>query len=236
MLNPLCDPRAEAVANRLHAIGERQSRSLVRHYLLNVVPKRLVGQRYTYPNSTFMRDKLVPLDRDKCYLCYLLCRAVNAKRVVEFATSFGVSTIYLAAAVRDNVRADGGNGIVIGTEIEPSKATAARANFIEAGLEKFIDLREGDARTTLKDTNGPVDLLLLDSWIPLARPVAEIVAPQLRPGAIILCDNTTQFAKEYSEYLAYVRNPANGFRSMVLPHAGGFEFSVKIPIHSGNVC
>jgi predicted O-methyltransferase YrrM len=229
MLSPLCDARAEGVLERLHALGDRQFKTLVRHYLLNVVPRRWFGRKYTYPDRKFMLDKLVPLDRDKCCLCYLLCRAVNAKRVVEFATSFGVSTIYLAAAVRDNARADGSNGLVIGTEIEPNKAAAARANFAEAGLSEFIDLREGDARETLKDTGGPVDLLLLDSWIPLAKPILELVAPRLRPGAVVLCDNTAQFRREYQEFLDYIRNPDNGFRSMVLPHAGGFEFSVRLP-------
>jgi predicted O-methyltransferase YrrM len=226
--NPLCDPRAEAVAERLHAIGEGQQEALTRHYLTNVLPKREAGEKYTYPNADFMRDKLIPLDRDKCYLCYLLCRAVRATRVVEFATSFGVSTIYLAAAVRDNVRENGGSGVVIGTEIEPTKAKAARANFTEAGLIEFIDLREGDARETLKDAGGPVDFLLLDSWIPLARPIAELLAPQLRLGAMVLCDNTTQFAEEYKDYLNFVRNPGNGFRSITLPHDGGFELSVRI--------
>lgn len=230
MLSPLCDPRAEAVVERLHAQGDRQFKFLLRHYLLNVIPKRLIGRKYTYPDQDFMRDKLVPLDRDKCYLCYLLCRAINARRIVEFATSFGVSTIYLAAAVRDSVLAIGGSGVVIGTEVEPTKAAAAKSNFVEAGLAEFIELREGDARETLKDTGGPVDLLLLDSWIPLARPILELVAPQLRQGAIVLCDNTTQFRGEYREYLDYVRHPANGFRSMVVPHAGGLELSVKLPL------
>lgn len=72
---------------------------------------------------------------------------------------------------------------------------------------------------------------MIDSWIPLARPILEIVAPHLRPAAIVLCDNTTQFAKEYSNYLDYVRNPENGFRSMVVPHAGGPELSVKLLRH-----
>jgi predicted O-methyltransferase YrrM len=175
-----------------------------------------------------MRDKLVPLDRDKCYLCYLLCRSVRARRVVEFATSFGVSTIYLAAAVRDNVRQNGGSGIVPGTEIEPTKAQAARANFTEAGLAEFIDLREGDARETLKDAGGSVDFLLLDSWIPLARPIAELMAPKLRSGAMVMCDNTTQFAGEYKDYLDFIGNPSNGFRSITLPYDGGFELSVRI--------
>ena len=70
----------------------------------------------------FRSDKLVALDRDKAEFCYQLCRATNARRIVEVGTSYGVSTLYLAAAVRDNIRAAGGDGVVIGTEYEPRKA------------------------------------------------------------------------------------------------------------------
>src|SRR5713226_9244041 len=86
----------------------------------------------------FLSDKLVALDPDKAELCYQLCRASNARRIVEIGTSYGVSTLYLAAAVRDNVRATGGDGVVIGTEYEPEKACAARKHFEEAGLSRFI--------------------------------------------------------------------------------------------------
>ena len=56
-----------------------------------------------------------------------------------------------AASVRDNVHPAG--GVVIGTEYEPKKALAARANFKEAGLSCFIDLREGDLCETLIGTS-----------------------------------------------------------------------------------
>ena len=111
---------------------------------------------------TFRSDKLVALDRDKAEFCYQLCRVTMARRIVEIGTSFGVSTLYLAAAVRDNVKASGGDGLVIGTEYEPDKARAARANFSAAGLTDFIELREGDLRETLKDLQGPVDFALID--------------------------------------------------------------------------
>src|SRR6202166_3069147 len=81
----------------------------------------------------FRSDKLVALDRNKAEFCYQLCRANNARRIVEVGTSYGVSTLYLAAAVRDNVQAVDGNGVVIGTEYEPKKACAARAHFEQAG-------------------------------------------------------------------------------------------------------
>jgi predicted O-methyltransferase YrrM len=179
--------------------------------------------------KTFRRDKLVALDRDKAEFCYLICRANNARRIVEAGTSYGVSTLYLAAAVRDNVRVGGGNGVVIGTEYEPEKARAAREHFARAGLSDFIDLREGDLRETLQRIDGPVDFMLVDIWVPMARLALELVAPHLRPGAIVVCDNTAQHRGAYTDYFAFLQNSANGFRTMTLPFGGGFELSVRCP-------
>jgi len=173
----------------------------------------------------FLSDKLVALDSDKAEFCYQLCRASNARRIVEIGTSFGVSTLYLAAAVRDNVEAGGGDGVVIGTEYEPGKAAAARANFEQAGLSRFIDLREGDLRQTLRQIDGPVDFMLMDIWIVMARPALELVTPHLRPGAVAIADNTAQYRSEYADYFAFLQ--ANGFRTMTLPFEGGLELSVR---------
>ena len=155
-------------------------------------------------------------------LIYLLCRAIAAARVVDFATSIGVSAIYLAAAIRDN-----GGGAVIGAEIVPEKVRAARANLTDAGLAEWVEIREGDARMTLRDVGGPVDFALIDgfpvaSGSSLAREVIASLAPQLRVGAIVLNDNGED------DYLAFVHDPANGFRSMSLPLKGATELSVKV--------
>ena len=112
--------------------------------------------------KSFLSDKLYALDRDKAEFCCQLCRAIDARRIVEIGTSYGVSTLYLAAAVRDNIRAGGGDGVVIGTEHEPEKARAARAYFEEAGLTRFIDLREGDLRETLRQIVSDVPRAPLD--------------------------------------------------------------------------
>src|SRR5436305_8752335 len=119
--------------------------------------------------KAFRSDKLVALDRDKAEFCYLLCRAKKVSKVVEVGTSYGVSTIYLAAAVRDNIRAFGGDGVVIGTEYEPNKASAARENFAQARLSSYIELREGDLLETLQRIDGPIDFVLIDVWIAMAR-------------------------------------------------------------------
>ncbi|MCS3448897.1 MULTISPECIES: O-methyltransferase [Bradyrhizobium] len=155
-------------------------------------------------------------------LIYLLCRGLRARRVAEFATSVGMSTLYFAAAMRDN-----GGGTVIGSEIVPAKVAAAKRNLADAGLADYADIREGDARKTLRDLGGPVDFILIDGWPgdkgpTLARQVIEIVAPQLRVGGYVMNDNAE------ADFLEFVRDPNNGFVSITLPLKGGTELCLKV--------
>jgi predicted O-methyltransferase YrrM len=221
------DPKLEALLRDLHARSDGQLAEMRRYYSERPDVDSSVKSDEAQRHKAFLSDKLVALDRDKAEFCYQLCRAKGARRVVEIGTSYGVSTLYLAAAVRDNLRAAGGAGVVIGTEYETDKARAARKNFEAAGLGEFIDLREGDLRETLKTLEGPIDLMLVDIWIPMARPALELVAPRLGPGAIVLCDNTEEYRAEYADYFAFLNDPANGFRTMTLPFSGGLELSVR---------
>jgi len=155
-------------------------------------------------------------------LIYLLCRAMRARRVVEFATSVGMSTLYFAAALRDN-----GGGLVIGSELVPAKVDAARRNLARAGLDDYAEVRLGDARLTLRDLGGPVDFALIDGWPTasgpsLAREVIEIVAPQLKVGGYVMNDNAEP------DFLDFIRDPTNGFLSITLPLKGGTELAVKV--------
>src|SRR5437588_8218706 len=164
----LNDPKLERLLDRLHDASDAQTEAIREHRADKAVDRTPEDQAAL--TKAFLADKIYALDRDKAEFCYQLCRTIDARRVVEFGTSYGVSTLYLAAAVRDNIRAGGGSGMVIGTEYEPEKARAARAHFSEAGLSTFIDLREGDLRETLRQIEGPVDFVLVDIWIPMARP------------------------------------------------------------------
>lgn len=60
-----------------------------------------------------------------------------------------------------------------------------------------------------------------------ACPALELVAPHLRRGAIVVCDNTADDRNDYRDYFEFIRSPDNGFRTMTLPFDGGLEFSVK---------
>jgi predicted O-methyltransferase YrrM len=220
--------QVDALRERLHARSDAQGPELGAYFAERVREGTLDPSLMDERTERFFADKLVALDRDKAALCYRLCRALRARRIVEAGTSFGVSTLYLAAAVRDNVRDDGGGGVVIGTEHEPAKAKAARAHFAEAGLAQWIDLREGDVRKTLERIDGPVDFMLLDIWTPMARPALERVAPHLRPGAIVIADNTAQFREAYRDYFEFVNDPRNRLTTQTLPFEGGLELSVRL--------
>ncbi|KAJ5460393.1 uncharacterized protein N7458_001945 [Penicillium daleae] len=181
--------------------------------------------------DNIMRDKFIALDQDKCELVYHILRTINAKTVVEAGTSFGVSTIYLALAVAENVKRDTSataKGRVIATEKEPSKASEAQKNWERAGteIEGVIDLRVGDLRETLTKDLGVVDFLLLDIWTPLALPALKLVQPYLRPGAVIMADNTVKAAANYGELFAYVDALDSPFRRVTLPYEGGLDMIV----------
>jgi predicted O-methyltransferase YrrM len=219
------DPRVDALLDRLYAASAAEGPAL-RAYFEARVREGADWKDFDAATERFLGDKLVALDRDKAELCYHLCRALRARCVVEVGTSFGVSTLHLAAAVRANLGRPG-EGSVIATEHEPGKARAARAHFAEAGLSEWIDLREGDLRETLREIARPVDFVLMDIWTPMVRPAIELLAPRLRPGAIVVCDNTTQFRDAYRDYFDFVADRANGLRTMTLPFEGGLELTVR---------
>lgn len=165
-----------------------------------------------------MKDAPLAVSRDTGRLLYMLARACRARSIVEFGTSFGISTLHLAAALRDN-----GGGRLITTEFEPSKVLRARANLEAGGVLDLVELREGDALETLASgLPGAVDMLLLDGAKGLYPEILTLVEARLRPGAVVVADN----ADWSPEYLARVRSPDAGYLS--LPYGDEVEVSVRL--------
>jgi len=180
---------------------------------------RLMQSKTDYVDL-YGRLKNFPLavSRETGALLYMLARSARARTIVEFGTSFGISTLHLAAALRDN-----GGGHLITSEFEPSKAARARDHLTAGGLIDLVEIREGDALRTLSvDLPETVDLLLLDGAKGLYPEILGLVESRLRPGAIIVADNA-----DYSpEYLARVRSPVHGYMST--PFGGDVEVSMRI--------
>jgi predicted O-methyltransferase YrrM len=151
---------------------------------------------------------------------YLAALSQGVRAIVEFGTSFGISTLYLAAAARET------GGRVIASEIEPSKAAHAAENFEEAGLADWIELRQGDALETLRDIEAPVELLFLDGWKDQYVPVLKMMEPKLAPGALVIADNIFTFPDELKSYMDAVSDPAGPYRSVILPFESGLGYSL----------
>ncbi len=220
MMNSLWLPEVETVLERLHALADARDDVIVQEVRGS---DEAWNAATTEQKAAMMRDVLLPVSRDAGRFLYAVARSISAKRIVEFGTSFGVSTIYFAAAVKDN-----GSGLVIGSELEGSKVARANQHLAKAGLSDFADIRPGDALQTLQDVAGSIDLLFLDGWKLMYLDVLKLLTPKLRQGSVVLADDVTLFPKDVASYLAFVRDPANGFVTATLPLGDGIEYSVKL--------
>lgn len=124
------------------------------------------------------------------------------KHIVEFGTSFGISTLFLAQGALET------GGRIITTELIPTKAQVAIENFKQAGVNDLIEVRVGDAVETLKGHADAVDLLLLDGWKDLYLPIFRMLAPNFHAHTMIYVDNadmgeTQTFLKTVSQNPLY---------------------------------
>ncbi len=128
----------------------------------------------------------------------------NFKNIVEFGTSFGISTIYLADAARQT------GGKVISTELLESKANTAKGNIEDAGLSDYVEIKLGDAMETLSEYSKPIDFLFLDGWKDLYLPLFKMLEPQFHADTLIYADNMDMAGtRDYAEYIKTSSNYKN---------------------------
>ncbi|AEM80778.1 O-methyltransferase [Streptomyces violaceusniger] len=213
----LADPRVETAISRMFALAEQDETA--QGQLPSGAQESMAPQELADAAAGIY----MPISAEGGKLLYNLVRAIRPATVVEFGMSFGISTLHLAAAVRDN-----GTGRVITTEMSKDKIAAARRTFAETGLDDVITVLEGDARETLADIEGPLELVLLDGWKDLCLPVLRMLEPRLRPGALVVADDVDQGEGLLRSYLGYVRDPANGYQNVTFPIEDGMEMSCRL--------
>ncbi|MFG2497785.1 O-methyltransferase [Streptomyces sp. NPDC048441] len=216
--NTLEDPRVASALDRMFRHAEQDETTSRR-----VRAERPQGAAPLGPQeqADANAEVYMPISAQGGRLLYNLIRATRPATVVEFGTSFGISTLHLAAAVRDN-----GTGRVISTELSTAKATAARRTFTETGLDDLITVLEGDARETLAAVAGSADFVLLDGWKDLCLPVLRLLEPRLAPGTLVVADDVD--LEDLAPYLGYVRDPRNGYQSVTFPVEDGMEISCRL--------
>jgi predicted O-methyltransferase YrrM len=168
-------------------------------------------------------DLLLSVGREAGTLLYLLATGAQSRRILELGTSYGYSTVWLAAAARAN------GGKVVSLELREFKIEHARQALTRAGLSTRVELHQGDCLETLKTLPGPFDFVLLDVWKDLYLPCFELVHPRLAPGGIIAADNMLLPEVVRPQAEAYRRRvrEAGDMDSVLLEVGNGVEISRK---------
>jgi len=186
-MNTVDEISAELVLNRLHKDAKNDYRRMGKGMIKSIFsPMRPSDFEHAY----------LPISKEQGHEIRKLIIDNDCKRIVEFGTSFGISTIYLADAARHT------GGRVVTTELLRSKVQTALKNIENAGLIDFVEVREGDAMLTLKESIGPIDFLFLDGWKDLYLPLFKMLEPHFHTGTLIYADNMDMpDTKTYADYI-----------------------------------
>jgi predicted O-methyltransferase YrrM len=168
-------------------------------------------------------DLLLSIGREAGMLIYLLTTGAQSRRILELGSSYGYSTVWLAAAARTT------GGKVWSLENKEFKIESARQALTRAGLSTRVEFHAGDCLDTLKALTGPFDFVLLDVWKDLYVPCFDLLHGKLSPGAIVAADNMLlpESARQQAEaYRARVR-AAGDMDSVLIDVGNGIEISRK---------
>jgi caffeoyl-CoA O-methyltransferase len=116
--------------------------------------------------------------------CYLVARLIGARQVFELGSGYGYSTAWFARAVQEN-----GGGTVHHVVWDEDLSRRARRHLEALGHGDLVRFEVAEAVQTLRDTEGPFDLIFNDidkQAYPESLPVIE---EKLRPGGVLIIDN-----------------------------------------------
>ena len=165
-------------------------------------------------------DDFWNVSRENGQFLSFLAQAAGARRVLEVGTSNGYSALWFAQAVAPT------GGHVDSLEADRGRHEEARRNVAESGLGAFVTLHHGDALQILPTLPGPFDLVFLDADKPQYAAYARLALPKLRPGGLLIGDDTASLAGQMRDYLEFV-HAAPGLRTIDLALDDGLTLSLK---------
>ena len=131
---------------------------------------------------------------------FILIRSIQAQNVLEVGTSNGYSTIWLAAALKET------GGRLMTLEFDPKRAEEAQMHLQEAGLDSIVEVRIGNALDEIPKCDTTFDLIFLDAEKDEYRRYLELALPNIRPGGLIVADDTVTMRDEMLDYIEFVFN------------------------------
>jgi predicted O-methyltransferase YrrM len=151
-------------------------------------------------HETDRARKMLNLEREAAELLYVLVHTGRRRRVLEVGTSNGISTIWLAAALR----AVGADEPLVSVERDPIKSAQARANLECAGLADRVHLLVGDATDAVTSLTGPFDCVFFDADRWSSPRQLHLLLPKLERDCLLLSDNALSHPEEIAGYVAAV--------------------------------
>ena len=148
----------------------------------NAAEKKILGVLNDIKTGPWMAN----VDTLHGRLLRILTEAVNAQRVVEIGTANGYSALWICLGLRTT------GGRLITHEIDPRRASLARENFKQAGVEDLVTVVEGDAHETVTRLKEPIDILFIDADKAGYPDYLNKLLPLVRPGGLILADNVSR--------------------------------------------
>lgn len=162
----------------------------VQEYLTSLVPPREAELQKM--EDIAQRDNF-PIIGPVCgYYCYQVARMINAKSVFELGSGYGYSTAWFAKAVKEN-----GGGAVHHTVWDEDLSKRAQGHLSALGSADVVQFHVAEAVETLRQTQGPFDLIFNDidkEGYPDALPV---IKEKLRHGGVLIIDNTLWSGRVY---------------------------------------
>lgn len=159
----------------------------------------------------------------------LLIHMTQAKRVLEFGTCLGYSTVVLGKALAST------GGTLIAVEYDEDMVIATRDNIEKAGIANVVTLIHGDASKIIDELPGPFDMILQDADKPLYPVMLESCIEKVRPFGIIAADDALfkpmgipeKHSRPIHEYNKRVFADPR-LTSTILPIGDGLTLSVRI--------
>ena len=185
-----------------------------------------------HKNEFLENERMLAITRNTGEFYNLLLKSIGAKRVLEIGLSHGYSTMWFADAI---LLKNSQDSCIITIENNLSKIKIAEENFVKAGIENVVTIKQGDGVMVLNEMlddfnkahhKSYFDFVFIDADKENSIKYFELCFPMVRKDGIIAADNILDM-KEMEEYVKYIKNRSD-VQTITLPIGWGQELSLKI--------
>ena len=175
-------------------------------------------------------DRMLVITKDTGELLNMILRLKKVKNMLEIGTSVGYSTIWCAEAISEQT------GKIITVEHNPAKIRRAKENFLNAGIQKTIQIKEGNAMDVLNELSDQekyrnfFDFVLIDADKENVIKYFDLILSMVSIKGIIVTDNMLypekyrEDMKKFSDYLKAIPS----IQTITSNIGNGEEITIKL--------